>query len=196
MAFQRTRCPDNPRTMAAGRFCLASLSKDLRGKAAKPDPRRHSCGEPKCETLVSAQVVELELVSHGDCDDDLARLLDGGLKLSLIHAMKDGDTRARGFHYARFEWSAPGTLIVGEMSGATNAGVHREPAFKACEKCESIPIDEGRFCGQVERARRKAFEGAQVFGIYRLDLDDPTQDGFAGAVKGTLEGVVLQPCRG
>lgn len=195
MAFTRTRCPDNLRTIESGRFCLASLSKDLRGEQTDPSARPGGCDKPGCKTLVSREVVRLEAVSHGDCDDELARTLDGGIELQLVHAL-NGDTRRRGYHYARFRWAGPGFDISGEMSGTTNAGVHREPAFKGCESCESVPIAAGRFCGEFTKARRKALQDARVFGIYRLDLNDPTAEGFEGPVTGTLEGVLFQPCAG
>jgi hypothetical protein len=45
------------------------------------------------------------------------------------------------------------------------------------------------------RAADPELDGSQVTGVYRLRFD-PTQQGGSGAVRGTVEGVVLRVCAG
>ena len=194
MPFERGECPDDPGKIREGEFCLASLSKDVKGEIEKPDPDLHKCAEPECATLVTAQAMIVKLTSQKACDDKLASLLDGELAVEgFVHAF-DTDPTHRGFHAGEFEWKSKAGLIVGELSGVTNAGLFRRPAFNACEKCQTTRIDTGRFCGVVEEARKKELEDARVIGVYRLRYSRQLKGGFFGSVAGTWEGVVVRPC--
>ncbi|HKP90617.1 MAG TPA: hypothetical protein VJT75_11680 [Thermoleophilaceae bacterium] len=197
MSFDPADCPDNAEKMLEGGYCLASLSKNVKkGDLQKPNPKHYSCKEPECETLVTAQTMVLDLSTQRGCDDKLARLLDGRVVVEeLVHAF-NVDPSGRGFHSGRFQWESKAGVAVGELSGMTNAGLFRKPAFDACEKCLTTRIDLGRFCGAVEKAEAKEFEGARLFGVYRLRFSRASGNGFVGNVTGTWEGVVVRPCRG
>ena len=52
---------------------------------------------------------------------------------------------------------------------------------------------EGQLCAQVARSADPVLNGAQVYAAYRLRFD-PTKEGGAGRVEGTMEGVVLRTC--
>jgi hypothetical protein len=195
MPFDPADCPDNPDKMREGEFCLVSLSKNAKGKLGKPDADTHRCGEPGCETFVTAQTMIAELSSNKGCDAKEARLLDGKLVVKeLVHAI-DAVESGRGFHSGRFEWESSAGVAVGELSGLTNAGLVRKPPFNACERCRTERIDTGRFCGVVEKAEQEEFEDARVFGLYRLHFSRQIKSGFLGAVTGSWEGVVVRPCR-
>jgi hypothetical protein len=196
MPFERGDCPDDPDKMREGELCLVPLSKDVKGKLEKADAKTHKCGEPECETLVTSQTMALDLSSQKSCDGKEARLLDGQLVVKeLVHAI-DAASSGRGFHSGRFEWQSSAGLVVGELSGLTNAGLVRKPAFDACERCRTERIDTGRFCGTVEKAEQEEFEDARVFGLYRLRFTRQSKTGgFLGGVVGTWEGVVVRPCR-
>ena len=79
------------------------------------------------------------------------------------------------------------------MSGMTNEGTHREPAFDGCQKCGDIGVMEGRLCGRLVRASDPALIGAQVTAMYRFAFE-PSEKGGEGSLKGTIEGVVVRNC--
>src|SRR5262249_16994369 len=71
---------------------------------------------------------------------------------------------------------------------------HREPAFRACQRCDERGVMEGRLCGEVVSAENRALRGCQVLGAYRIRFD-PGASGGEGEVAGTFEGVIICPCR-
>lgn len=82
--------------------------------------------------------------------------------------------------------------MVGRISGMTNVGTHREPAFfPACQRCDDTLVMEGRLCGSVVSSQDPRLKNSQVFGVYRIRLYSLTN---ASDVKGTFEGVLLRPC--
>ena len=64
----------------------------------------------------------------------------------------------------------------------------------ACERCDERGVMTGRLCGVIRRSREnQRLVGCQVFGVYRFQFD-PTEEGGRGAIRGTLEGVVVCAC--
>ena len=51
----------------------------------------------------------------------------------------------------------------------------------------------GRLCGVIQRAVEQQLVGCNVFGTYRIQFD-PGKQGATGAVRGTLEGLVICNC--
>lgn len=189
------RCdgPDDPCQMLAQVVCVSSVSKDIEGELGGPEPERRECEQRRCLTLTTVQTLTLKLGSHPDCDS-LGVALDGPIEVrDLVHVF-DTDGNQRGFHSGRFRWESEIGLIFGELSGITNAGTHRAPAFQECQRCMD-PVMEGQLCGTVCRARKPEFAGCQILGSYRLRID-PAADGLpAQGVRGTFEGVLVCPCR-
>jgi hypothetical protein len=109
----------------------------------------------------------------------------------LVHVF-DGDGNGRGMHSGEFRWQSSIGLIMGRLAGITNAGTHRPPVFKECQRCHDA-VMEGQFQGVVCRAPR----------IRRLSalrgLPNPYRSGQRGSarsgVRGTVEGVLITPCR-
>ena len=189
----RCDCPDDPCKMLARAVCLSSVSKDIEGEVGGPEPERRQCADPDCLTLTTVQTLTLRLESHQDCDR-LGGALDGLIEVRDLVHMYDNSGNERGFQSGRFRWESDLGLIFGERSRITNAGTHRAPAFQECQRCQD-PIMEGQLCGTVCRARSPEFAGCQVFESYRLRIE-PAADGLpAQGVGGTLEGVLVCPCR-
>ena len=63
------------------------------------------------------------------------------------------------------------------MSGVTNAGTHRLPAFKDCQKCDDRGVMEGRICGQIVSPNNPALNGCQVMAAYRIRFDSSAHRG-------------------
>jgi len=82
------------------------------------------------------------------------------------------------------------------MSGVTNVGTHRYPAFPttpAVQACGSRGVMEGRLCGLIDRGP-KELQGCRVQAAYRIRVK-PTANGLpAQSVLGTLEGLVICGC--
>ena len=76
----------------------------------------------------------------------------------------------------------------------TNVGTHRAPVFKECQSCDDIGVMEGRLCGQIASTSHPALNGCQVMADYRIKFD-PGVAGGQGAVRGTLEGVIICSCQ-
>jgi hypothetical protein len=196
MAGIRVACPDDPRHIESELMCLYAVSKDLEGKLALDESEVEKCDERDCATLKTRHVLQLEVKSSGEqCDSREGIALDGQLTArDLASAFIDGSGDNRGFHGARFVWRDPssGLYITGTLSGVTNAGVHREPHFKECQRCDEHGAMEGRLCGQIRRGPRE-LRGCNVIGVYLLRFD-PSRQGGQGAVQGTFEGVIVCPC--
>jgi hypothetical protein len=190
-----TRCFDSPELLLDRELCLSEVSKDLAGDLRLLESQREECANPKCRTLKTVHLLELEARSHKPCDSRPGRLLDGVFSVrDLTHAFARGDGNRRGIHAGTFRWRGRDILVIGDISGITNAGTHREPAFKACQTCDAHGFMEGRFCGRVVKARARELVGCGVIGTYRLAFD-PSREGGSGAVRGTLEGALVCPCK-
>lgn len=183
---------DDPCTMLRRQVCLSPVSKDIEGEVGDPESERRACREPECVTLTSVQPLTLKLNTHQDCDR--VAELDGTIEVrDLVHVF-DGDGTGRGFHSGSFRWASVAGLILGHLSGITNAGTHRAPAFQECQRCQDA-VMEGQLCGTVCRSREPGFADCQVFGAYRLRIE-PSPEGLRPqGVRGTFEGVLVCPCR-
>jgi hypothetical protein len=183
---------DRAATLAEGVLCLDALSKDLEGELVPVAAEPEDCPELDCRTLVTTHLLRVELRRH-DCDSELGSVLDGVLLVrNLTTVFAGANPQGRGVHAGDFLWRGHGFRITGTLTGMTNVGTHREPAFEPVQRCDNPGVLEGRFCGQV-RAAEPRLDGSQVTGVYRIRFE-PTPEGGRGGVRGTLEGVVLRDC--
>ena len=193
----RIRCADSARDILQREICVTSLSKNVTGDLKLLHSERETCAKLDCVTLKTEHYLTLKVAPNRPCDAPLAKVLNGVLRVGdLAHAFQDGDGNRRGYHGGDFRWQgAAGLIAFGTVSGMTNAGILRAPVFDpACEKCDQPGIMIGRLCGTIQRApEQPRLLGCQVFGVYRLQFD-PGKDGGQGAVRGTVEGLVVCPC--
>lgn len=186
-------CLDEPSDLLKARLCLNNVSKDVRGELVLNVSDLEKCAEPECLTLKTVHRLKVE-VQRYECDSHLGSLLDGTLVVERLVSAFERDGLQRGVHAGDFEWSTGGGLIRGRMSGITNAGTHREPVFKACERCHQPGVLTGRLCGEVvDAAGGGELRECKVVAIYKIRFD-PTEKGGEGDVYGTLEGMVICPC--
>jgi hypothetical protein len=186
-------CHATAAELFAAEVCLHELSKDAEGQLSRPEGQQHVCPEDDCRTLTTDQDLELSLRSH-DCDSDVGQLFDGRLRsVDLATVYVDGDGTRRGMHTATFSWRVQVGLVLGTLSGLTNEGTHRAPAFNECQKCSETGVMEGRLCGRLVRTTEPRLAGAQVVAAYRLRFDS-SSEGALGGVRGTLEGLVVRTC--
>ena len=173
--------------------CLSELSKDIEGELRLVEAEREKCPDLNCVTLETVHQLDLKVVAH-DCDSEAGKLLDGRLNSGqLVHKYKDGDGNRRGVHEGPFRWRGVGALAVGTLQGITNAGTHRPPAFKECQRCDDRGVMEGMLLGTIIRAKDRRLVGCEVRAAYRLRFD-PSSDGGSGGVRGTLEGAIVCDC--
>lgn len=192
MAIQ---CLDDPATILQKEWCLSALSKDLGGTLTLADSKTHLCHTPQCKTLKTVHHLKLTAVAHPPCDSQPALALNGDIGVDKLVTVFDQDGTHRGFHAGDFVWhGAAGLQVTGRMSGVTNVGSHRAPAFTACQKCDDKGVMEGRLCGQIVSTSNPALNGCQVIADYRIKFD-PSTTGGQGAVRGTLEGVIICSCQ-
>ncbi len=193
---QQIICLDDPPTILKQDMCLNELSKDLRGELTLNVSDLHKCSVPECRTLKTGHTLKVEAVSHDPCDSKLGRLLDGTIVVGRLITAFNEDGNRRGFHAGDFEWDASGsgTTIRGRISGVTNVGTHREPAFRECQRCDDGGVMEGRLCGQVVSTHTPELKGCHIVAAYRIKFD-PSDKGGEGQVFGTLEGVVICYCQ-
>jgi len=190
-----TQCPDEPRIILEQRMCLDALAKNLEGRLRLASARPQRCKSPVCVTLKTVHDLTLKAARHRQCDSGLARAFDGLIRVARLVTAFDEDGMHRGFHAGDFTWTgAAGLKVVGRLSGVTNVGTHREPAFRPCQRCDERGVLEGRLCGQVVATRDPALRRCLVIAAYRIRFD-PSVRGGSGAVRGTLEGVIVCPCR-
>lgn len=188
-------CWVRPDELLTSTICLDELSKNARGELTIVEADRRECRKLECRSLVVEHSLTLELSTH-TCDSKIGALFDGRLGTKdLVTVFADGSGERRGMHTGSFRWRTATTVIAGQLSGMTNEGTHREPAFRPCQSCDERGVMEGRFCGRVLRSEDPNLADAQVFGAYRLRFD-PSEGGGSGAVSGTLEGVVVRTCPG
>lgn len=206
--LQRVACPDDPQLMLEQRLCVSALSKDLQGEIDDRQAERRECDDPRCVTVTTRQGLRLDVTASqppsGGCDRDPAKLA-GALEVrDLVHVFDfDGENIQRGLHSGDFRWQSPtpppappSTLVLGRLSGVTNAGTHREPALRRCQRCEARGFLQGRLCGTIVRAEDPQLRGCQVFANYLLHVSELVSDGIPaqGGVVGTLEGVLVCGC--
>ncbi len=124
---ERTACSDDPRFMREQNLCLFALSKNLEGRIGRAEGERRECQDPECGTLMTVQPLEFEARTNDPCNSRQGRSFDGALEVEDFVHVYDGDATERGFHSGEFRWRAKGTLVIGELSGVTNAGTLRGP---------------------------------------------------------------------
>lgn len=191
MAF--SVCEARPAELARAVLCLDELSKDVKGELLVVDVEDHACRPLDCRTLVVEHVIRAEVSGH-DCDSELGKLFDGRFAVrDLTTVFAHGSGMRRGLHTGTFQWRTQAGIVQGRMSGMTNEGTHREPAFQGCQKCGDVGVMEGRLCGRLVRATDPKLAGAQVTAAYRFAFD-PSEKGGEGAMVGTLEGLVVRSC--
>jgi hypothetical protein len=188
-------CIDDPSTLLQKQWCLSALSKDWRGELRLSDSKPHQCHTPACKTLKTVHQLKVKSVAHPPCDAHAAASLDGELVVDRLVTVFDQDGMRRGLHAGDFVWNGvAGLKVTGRLSGITNVGTHRAPAFNDCQKCDERGVMEGRLCGRIETTGHAALNGCQVSAAYRIRFD-PSATGGQGAVRGTLEGVILCSCQ-
>ena len=165
------------------KICLTQLSKNAKGELKVNKQDRQKCEKSQCITLKALYDLNLELVSHKDCDKLPG--LDGRL-IARLRVATDNDGHGRGFHMARYRWETrSGEVIEGRMRGITNAGSHRE-----CEKCDVLGHMEGVLGGRIVEGKRK---GCRVRASYVIEYD-PGQGAQDTAVRAAFEGVMVCRC--
>jgi hypothetical protein len=189
----RHGCPDDPCTMLQQVVCLSAVSKDIEGEIGDPQGERRDCRDPGCLTLTTTQPLTLKLGSHSDCDG-LDGALDGVIEVRDLVHVYEHDGNGRGSHSGSFRWESGVGLIFGKLSGITNAGTHRPPAFRECQRCKDA-VMEGQLCGTICRSRDDRFAGCQIFGAYRLRIDPGVGGIPRQRTVGTFEGVLVCACR-
>lgn len=190
-----TQCLDDPTAILQKEWCVSALSKDLSGSLHLVDQKLHQCTKPGCKTLKTVHQLSLKAVGHAPCDTHAGALLDGPITVDKLISAFDQDGTHRGIHAGDFVWhGAAGVTVAGRMSGITNAGTHRAPAFSDCQKCDEKGVMEGRLCGQITSTANPAINGCQIVADYRIKFDSSSTGG-TGSVRGTLEGVILCSCQ-
>ena len=170
------------------RYCLVPVSKDTKGELKVRRQKRYRCKKPRCVTLKVGYRLRLTLSSHQRCDK--VPRLDGAFRANLNLATQT-DGHGRGFHEGRFKWASNAGTVVGRMRGTTNAGTHRGPLLDNCEACNVQGHLEGQLEGRIADGRLK---GCLVRASYVINYD-PGLRGQDTGVWGTLEGVVVCPCK-
>jgi len=185
----------DPKQLWASPICLANVSKDVQGRLYLLDREVQPCDEQNCLTLKTEHALKVEVVSHERCDSEVARRLDGVfLVRDLVTAFTDGSGMNRGVHAGAFMWRGDGLVVNGTLSGVTNAGTHRAPAFKECQECYAPGVMEGQLCGTIVRAEERPLVGCLVKAAYRFRFD-PSEGGQDSDLEGTIEGLIVCPCR-
>ena len=191
MAF--SVCEARPADLARAVLCLDELSKDVKGELIIVDADRDVCDKLDCVTLTSEHVIRAEVQSHA-CDSEIGKLFDGRFSVKdLTTVFAHGTGMARGLHAGTFVWRTSVGVVQGRLSGMTNEGTHREPAFKGCQECGERGVMEGKLCGRLVRAADPKLAGAQVTAAYRFAFE-PTEKGGEGGLVGTIEGLVVRAC--
>lgn len=185
---------DDPKRLYDERFCLLPVSKNVKGKLDRMHFERQECKDPECVTLKVHQSLRLRVDAHDPCDSDPSTCLDGNLvSTNLVHALYDGQGRNRGPHTADITWTGQGCVVVGQISGMTNVGTHREPPFDPCQECHAPGWMEGRLCGRIVRAENDDLLGCLVVGAYRFQYE-PSDECDDAEFVGTIEAVIVCPC--
>jgi hypothetical protein len=187
---------DRAATLAAAVLCLDALSKDAEGELVPVAAEREECAKLDCATLVTTHALRLRLRAHRECDSASSALLDGDLIVrDLTTVFVNAEPEGRGVHAGDFVWRGRDFRIVGTLTGMTNVGTHRQPAFDPpAQRCDDRGVMEGRFCGHVA-AEEPRLDGSEVTGVYRIRFD-AGREGGRGGVQGTVEGVVVHECTG
>jgi hypothetical protein len=182
--------------LLTGKYCLDKVSKDaLVGRVVVHTADRETCHHPTCETLTLVQFLELDL-SPAECDGDLGKALDGRMRVRNLATVFAGPRETlRGVHAGDFAWSvAGGGSIRGTLRGITNAGIVRPPV-RPCEGCREVGILTGHLSGTGANVPGVPVPDFDIDAVYRLAWDPIAEVQKTASVVGTLEGVVIMPCR-
>jgi hypothetical protein len=138
--------------------------------------------------------LKLEVPAHEPCDSRASNLLDGVLAVRrLVTAFVDGSGENRGLHTGAFDWVGSDAQVRGTLSGTTNVGTHRQPAFDPCQECHAPGHMEGRLCDHIVKTRDDRLRGCRVTASYRLRFD-AGQGAIDTAITGTIEGLIVCAC--
>jgi hypothetical protein len=61
-------CPDSPKSLRERELCLSEVSKNLEGELRLLESEREDCKTPKCRTLKTMHLLELDVKSHRPCE--------------------------------------------------------------------------------------------------------------------------------
>jgi hypothetical protein len=188
-------CLDDPAAILQKDWCVSALSKDGRGELKLADSKRHECHTPPCKSLKTVHQLKVQVAGHPPCDSHVGALLNGVISVERLVTVFEEDGMHRGLHAGDFAWSGTaGVQITGRLSGVTNVGTHRLPVFTDCQKCDDKGVMEGRLCGRIQSPNQPQLNGCQVTAAYRIKFD-PSVTGGQGAVRITVEGVILCSCQ-
>jgi hypothetical protein len=142
------------------------------------------------------QHLRLKLSSHA-CDSPDGRLLDGGMVIRDLTTVFGGSrAENRGVHAGNFYWTpAGGGRIVGSIQGVTNAGLMRSPVSPDAEICSRRGVLTGHLSGTGRNVAQIPVPEFTIDAVYRIEWrPDATVQSSTG-ITGTLEGVLIVPCR-
>ncbi|MEM9561683.1 MAG: hypothetical protein AAGA93_03630 [Actinomycetota bacterium] len=201
-AIQPCRYLNEPMALYQREICLLPVSKNLRGRINLTLSETQACEAEPCQTLKTLHALQLSVASE-DCDGEASACLNGGpppvfAVPNLVHALID-DGFGRGPHTGDFFWAGECMTVIGELSGMTNVGTHRNPVFDDCQRCNERGVMEGRLVGRIVRAQDERLINCCLTAVYRLrfeatdDFDVPIAQGQPN-IFGTLEGAIVCPC--
>src|SRR5262249_37579004 len=151
------------------------LSKNFKGTLGEGMEKKDGCDVPTCKTFKTRKPLIVEVATNRPCDSKMALAFDGRLVVEQLITVYDTDASRRGVHAGDFEWFGKGLHVTGRISGVTNEGTHRSPAFDPCQKCGDRDVMEGRLCGQVVESKDPALKDCQVLAAYRIKIIPPTK---------------------
>lgn len=186
-------CLDDPATIFKQKMCVHSVSKNLKATIKLVDKNEQKCEKPGCLTLKTIHALKITVVSNDPCDSKFGKVLTGAIVVERLASAFDQDGTRRGFHAGDFLWKTASFTAAGRLSGVTNAGTHRGPAFKDCQTCDARGFMEGRICGAITDTNKPELKGCQIIGTYRMQFT-PTKTGGSGSGPGTIEAVLVCPC--
>ena len=187
------QCLDDPGTILEKNSCLNAISKNMEGEFKLTNATDHTCRSPECRTLKTVHKLVMAPHENKPCDSKLAAPLAGKITVARLVTAFIGTEKGRGFHAGDFDWVAPGVRVQGRMSGVTNAGTHRAPVFKECQRCDDIGVMEGRLCGQVVESHDAHLNQCQIVAAYRIKFE-PAPGGNMKFQGATLEGIISCLC--
>jgi hypothetical protein len=187
--------PD-PDLLRSKQNCLAALSKNMEGQALVVEANRRRCQTPACESLTLVQHLRLKLSTYA-CDSPQGLLLEGSIVIrDLTTVFGGGRPQLRGVHAGRFYWTpSGGGRIVGSIEGVTNAGLVRSPSSPNAEVCDRQGVLTGHLSGTGKNVPQVPVSEFTVEAVYRIDWTPDETVQSTTAVTGTLEGVLILPCR-
>jgi len=187
--------PD-PDLLRSQQSCLATLSKNIEGQALVVEANSRQCQNPPCESLTLVQHLRLKLVTHA-CDSPQGLLLEGSIVIrDLTTVFAGARPHLRGVHAGRFYWTpSGGGRIVGSIEGVTNAGLLRSPALPDAQVCDRPGVLTGHLSGTGRNVPQVPIPEFSIEAVYRIDWAPDATARSTTAMTGTLEGVLILPCR-